>query len=241
MKTLIKKHITFSLSMVVTLLSFWDSPQSAHAKDTCQPKKTVIWVQPFSLNKKEAPTHSQAQVLQTLIKDYLNLLPNISATFTPTPQALVLKGSLTQTHKGPLMFKSVLEKSNNSLLNYEAPVEFPQNLNPLLIDYVIKTAGSLGEKVKEKQLLPFLNQTNSAEAYLFYADGVRAYHQHDFVGAQKAFETAIKNDYNYIPAYVLLSQVLRELMSPHAEVEWQKAQLLNPDLSKTIRERNFCP
>ncbi|QQR79670.1 MAG: hypothetical protein IPJ69_09980 [Deltaproteobacteria bacterium] len=64
---------------------------------------------------------------------------------------------------------------------------------------------------------------------------------HDLIKSQKAFETAIKNDYNYIPAYVGLSQVLKELMNAQSEVEWQKAQLLNPDLSKMIRERSFCP
>lgn len=249
MTKLKKKYFAY---LLVGLLSFWypskiiafSSSQAsslATSKDRCRLQKILIHVQPFVINKKDAPLHSPALVLQTLLKDYLNLIPDVSATFKPSSSALILRASLIPQKEGSVLFKSTVSKGENSIFNYEAPLKFPENLNPLLIDYILKVAVSLGEKIKEKQILPFLNQTSSVESYLFYADGVQAYHKHDLISAKKAFENAIQNDYNYIPAYVFLSQVLRDILAPRAEVEWQKAQLLNPDLSKKIRETYLCP
>jgi tetratricopeptide (TPR) repeat protein len=191
--------------------------------------------------KPGVPVAKPTLIIPLLLKDYFNVSEKFTASLAPNPQAFLLRIRLTPQASRLLFQSQIAKPSGEMLFQYEETIEFPQNLNAVLVNYVLKASQALGDEIKAKDLAPFLNQTSSADAYLSYAEGMTAFQNRDLVKAQKAFEGSIKNDYNYVPAYVGLSVVLKELSDSRAEAEWQKAQLLNPHLSKMMKERSFCP
>ncbi|HEX5035702.1 MAG TPA: hypothetical protein VFX30_00900 [bacterium] len=137
---------------------------------------------------------------------------------------------------------------------FEAPFEFPGSLNQALTGLVESLSEEVKSPLKTKKILPFLNETPSATAYLRYADGALALDAtksltpHDLERAARAFEDAVKADYNYVFAYAGLGEALAawsaletgeraKTLRAQALAEMQKAKLLNPYRAKTREDR----
>ncbi len=200
-------------------------------------KRFLILPLKFSKNKK-TPSEDPRAILGILMKDYLSLVKGVSANY-------ILSGEIAQNGKQFKLISHIDSTKHQEIFRFEGEFEFPKTMNGMLLNYVEKASAVLGKKLSQKEILPFLNVSSSAVAYQKYAAGRIALMHGSWGEAAAIFEEAIKNDYNYVPAYVGLSDSLAQQSStktnPRTEVEWQKAQLLNPVLSKKIKELDLCP
>jgi len=133
-------------------------------------------------------------------------------------------------------------------LKMDAPFSFPGTMNEALTGLAERITAETGKRLEAKKLLPFLNETRSATAYLRYADGVLALKARDFERAADAFEESLRSDYNYVFAYAGLAeaqaglalQTGSEALKARAQANLQKAKLLNPYRAKIREDRvNF--
>jgi hypothetical protein len=137
---------------------------------------------------------------------------------------------------------------------FEAPFTFPATLNQAVTGLAENIAETAGSPLKPKKILPFLNETASGTAYLRYADGAAALDAPKTLtateaeAAARAFEAAVKADYNYVFAYAGLGEALAawsaletgeraKTLRAQALTEMSKAKLLNPYRAKIREER----
>ena len=134
-------------------------------------------------------------------------------------------------------------------------VEFPgtRTINDFLIDLVVRASKSFKKVgLTKKKLLPFRNDTSSAEALRLYILGVvalKAGTPQGVTESVKRFEGSVRNDYNYVPAYLGLALALtrqgflegtrgenfRDSFT-RARRELEKARALRPEITAR-RER----
>lgn len=90
-------------------------------------------------------------------------------------------------------------------------VEFPgtRTINDFLIDLSVQASHAFKNvKLTKKKLLPYRNETISAEALRFFVLGTVALKRGTEQGVEEAvkrFEESIRHDYNYVPAYLGLA------------------------------------
>ena len=224
------KRLFFCLAiLLISSLSFADECSQKTSKSDIS-----ILLVPFSLGKNT--TNAPTTVLPLLLKDYLSHVSGIAPTFglTPTVSNLktqyVLKGILTRKGSGFELTAKLFstEGDTKEVMISAGLFDFPATMNDLLTALTEKTASAVGRKYNEKKVLPYLNKSASAEAYLSYASAIQEM-THAPDKAVALFQQAIQKDYNYVPAYVGLAEALARAGAPgRARVELMKAKLLNP-------------
>lgn len=193
-------------------------------------------------------------VLSVLLKEYLGRVKGLAAAGTEATHLLTGKLSGGGGH---YRLNCVLRKvsDNSEILRFEGEFDYPSTMNDLLLRLVEEASAALKSKLTAKKLLPFLNVTTSPAAYLAFAEGSLALDQSTNVGIQEAvpllekavnrFEQAIQQDYNYVPAYLGMSEALAALAAltrtngyaQKARLQMEKAKLLNPVLTKVKAAR----
>ncbi len=244
------------LLSLLTILSFHlhDTAISfASAAPECNRPGKKILILPFS-----GPLPF---IIPVLLREYLSLEKRFSPLPIPRESnaggksaPYFLKGAVVREGTGYRMSAQILTgNSGQELSRCEGVFEFPQTLNEFLLPCVEKFSASLGKKLTEKKILPYLNATRSGQAYLAYAEGSLYLQDLNVDGlkkAEEAFERAIKQDYNYVPAYLGLAEALaaESLIQrtgagqdggagKRARLEITKAKLLNPVLTKIKESR----
>lgn len=226
-------RLFFVFSFLFLFVPFLFVSHTSFAKSCDKGKKLLILPIKFSKNKKTDSGNPSA-IITILLKDYLSLVKGVSTEAT-------VSGEITQSGKQYKLISHIDSASHQEIFRFEGSFDHPGNLNLMLLDYVEGASTALGKKLSKKELIPFLNISSSAVAYEKYAKGRMSLMNGNWEEAATFFEDAIKNDYNYVPAYVGLSDALAKQSSPKSEVEWKKAQLLNPVVSKKMRELSLCP
>ncbi|MBI2981597.1 MAG: hypothetical protein HYY44_04810 [Deltaproteobacteria bacterium] len=97
---------------------------------------------------------------------------------------------------------------------YNGNVEFPGTRT--MNDFLVEIADQASKKFKPiglsiKKITPYRNETLSSEALRFYALGSLALHRGtkpSILEAIRRFEESIRQDYNYVPAYLGLALAL---------------------------------
>lgn len=211
------------------------------------PLPTQIVVQSFE-GKKQA--EKPAQVTTTLLKEYLELLqPKLKKkkeSYQLSGQIIPIKGNLFQ-------LKAELQPSS---LHISGEFEWPQTLNVVLVSLSEQVATALEIKMAAKKWFPYLNATTSAEAYFQYSEGrsllelkskKTSLRIEQLNKAITLFQNAIQQDYNYVPAYLGLSEALARIsalttttensrLAHQSRLELEKAKILNPVLSERKQE-----
>lgn len=171
-------------------------------------------------------------VVSVLLKEYLAHAKNL-------PPDLHIEG--TVTGQGHHYQTDIVQGGRR----YSGTFDFPGTLNDFAVGVAEQIAKDAGAKLKSKDLLPYLNKARSPEATIAYAQGMTELESFTPDSLRKAvsfFEKAIENDYNYVPAYLGLSEALAGLAGEgnskaRASRELEKAKILNPVLAKVRESR----
>lgn len=238
----------------------------------CPAKDPALLILPFQM--KGAAPDSPTLVVPVLLREYLSLMKGIAILPIPPendrvvydPKTAIKKGRevgaghlitgrLTRTEASYHLEGFLTSPEGQEISRFEGNFEFPATLNDLLLAWVGELSQALGKRLPPKKILPFLNTTRSAEAYFSWAkgrvelDGTKNSRTPEAVQrAARFFKEAIQKDYNYVPAYLGLAEVLAAQASlerarpdgaakgasyaRQARLELEKAKLLNPPLAK---------
>ena len=257
------------LLLIPTVVSARDCP-SVKSKD---PRLLIF---PFVAARGIPPSEAPTLVIPVLLKEYLSqskgivLLPILGknqATFNSKTAIkkgvelgaqYLLIGNLDSHGNRFELSTRLLSPDGKEIQRFQGSFEFPSTMNELLLGLVEQVSPRLiGKKLGAKKILPYLNAGRSASAYLAYAEGeilLQDLEKSRVDQTVQAFEKAIQSDYNYIQAYLGLSEALAakgffervenseaakgEAYSQRARVELEKAKLLNPTIAK-LRERRI--
>lgn len=182
------------------------------------------------------------KVVAVLLREYLSRA-------RPPKQEVTIRVDAVPTGRGQFQVIAMVGEKR-----FQAPLTFPDNLNEALVGLTETITQELKTPIKGKKLLPFLNETPWATAYLRYADGVlameglgdkKSLNREDAERAAAAFEEAVKADYNYVSAYAGLAEALAaqaaltglEPLRLKSKVAMEKAKLLNPYRAKSREPR----
>jgi len=220
--------------------------EAAHAKEH---KEKEMVIQPFDGPK------DVALVVTVLMKEYLGLSKDVApltvgksdASRSKKGSPYVMSGTVLRDGAGYVLSVAV---DNASQGNGASPIQaagkflYPDGLNDALVGAIDQITKSMKSPLPPKKLLPFLNTTTSSNAYAFYAQAQEAldtpvWSQVRLGKVQEGLERAIEADYNYVPAYLSLSEVLAARsrltgdagMKNKSLVELAKAKLLLPPLA----------
>jgi hypothetical protein len=199
-------------------------------------KKDVLHVIPARATR---GADDPLNVVAVLLKDYLSYAkPPRAETSVMVDVAALGKGQFRAT-------------ATLGVKRFDAPFSFPGSLNEALGGLTESISQEMKVPIDGKKLAPFLNESPSADAYLRYAEGAMALDgktgltSADLERAEASFEEAIHSDYNYVPAYAGLGEALAaraaledsKPLRAKAEIEMQKAKLLNPYRAKRREDR----
>gem|GEM_PF-3588865 len=253
------------IQLALTLLLIPLSTISVMAQE-CRPqvprKTESLLILPLTIKAKNGfpEIRTLSILIPILLKDYLSQSKKISLLPIPPGQTsphkaeakYLFKGALSQGAGSYLYHISLLSMataSQKEIYHSEGKIDFPSKINDALIPMTEQVANALGFSLPTKKLLPFLNLSNSSEAYRHFAEGRMALQSDTIASSENAiqsFEETVKHDYNYVPGYLGLAEALAiraswgELKNHQEEDKWrqrarvelEKAKILNPVLTK---------